>query len=202
VELPGSVPLEFECGSDLGSHLIEWPSSHVIKCLCFYHPDDPRALRAAQDRKLLELQEAALKIGREFLVEIIASKSRPLDENTTSRVVDHLYGLGLKPDWWKLEPLVSAAAWEGIDSVIDRHDPACRGIVVLGLEASEIELGAAFDATTASRYVKGFAVGRTIFNGAAEKWLKGEIGDEAAIAGMAERFSALVTLWRRRRPTG
>jgi 5-dehydro-2-deoxygluconokinase len=198
VELPGSVPLEFECGKDLGSHLIEWPSSHVIKCLCFYHPDDASALRAAQDGTLLQLQEAALEVGREFLVEIIASKSGPVDESTVARIVDHLYGLGLKPDWWKLEPLISTAAWEGIDAVIDRHDPACRGIVVLGLEASEAELSAAFDATTASRHVKGFAVGRTIFNGAAEKWLKGEIDDEAAIAGMAGRFSALVALWRQR----
>ena len=42
VEEPGSRPLDFEFGGSLGAKLIEWPLAHTIKCLCFYHPDDPR----------------------------------------------------------------------------------------------------------------------------------------------------------------
>jgi 5-dehydro-2-deoxygluconokinase len=45
--------------------------------------------------------------------------------------------------------------------------------------------------------VKGFAVGRTIFNQAARRWLKGEISDEAAIGDMAGRFQRLVDAWQR-----
>ena len=41
VEEPGSRPLDFEFGGSLGAKLIEWPIAHTIKCLCFYHPDDP-----------------------------------------------------------------------------------------------------------------------------------------------------------------
>jgi myo-inositol catabolism protein IolC len=37
---------------------------------------------------------------------------------------------------------------------------------------------------------------------AAEQWLKGEIGDEAAIEEMAQRFRSLVELWRGRRGNG
>ncbi|MBP0644629.1 DUF2090 domain-containing protein, partial [Mycobacterium tuberculosis] len=44
VELPGSRPLDFDYGGDLGSRLVEWPVGHTIKCLCFYHPDDPEDL--------------------------------------------------------------------------------------------------------------------------------------------------------------
>jgi 5-dehydro-2-deoxygluconokinase len=201
VEAPGSVPLRFECGHDLGAHLIEWPASHVAKALCFYHPDDAPELRGAQDQALLHLQEAALKLGREFLIEIIAGKSAPLAEDTVARVVDHLYGLGIKPDWWKLEPQASPTAWERIDAVIARHDPACRGVVILGLEADEAALAAAFRASAGSPAVKGFAVGRTIFSHAAEKWLRREIGDETAIADMAGRFRSFVALWRGRRQT-
>jgi 5-dehydro-2-deoxygluconokinase len=40
IELPGSIPLQFEFGQDLGSRLIDWPVDHCIKVLCFYHPDD------------------------------------------------------------------------------------------------------------------------------------------------------------------
>ncbi len=198
VEEPGSIPLSFECGHDLGAHLIEWPASHVAKALCFYHPDDKSVLRGAQDRALLHLQEAALKLGREFLIEIIAGKSAPLEETTVADVLDHLYSLGIKPDWWKLEPQISPAAWARIDAVIARHDPACRGVVILGLEAEETELRAAFQDSAGSRSVKGFAVGRTIFSHAAELWLRGEIDDEAAIEDMASRFRSLVALWRGR----
>ena len=59
----------------------------------------------------------------------------------------------------------------------------------------------AITSTRAARFgiVKGFAVGRTIFNAAAEKWLKGEIDDDAAIDDMAQRFAALTEVWRRLR---
>ncbi|HKJ61510.1 MAG TPA: 5-dehydro-2-deoxygluconokinase [Hyphomicrobiales bacterium] len=198
VEKPGSIPVEFENGDDLGSQLIEWPLSHTIKCLTFYHPDDAPELRAAQERRLIQLQDAALKVGREFLIEIIASKSGPMSDTTIATILGRLYGLGLKPDWWKLEPLGSGAAWDAVDEVIEANDPACRGIVILGQESLEDTLRASFRASSASRYVKGFAVGRTIFMDTAERWLKGEIGDETAIAEMAGRFASLVSLWRAR----
>ena len=47
VEQPGSRPLEFEGGGDLGSHLVDWPVIQTVKCLCFYHPDDPRRAQGA-----------------------------------------------------------------------------------------------------------------------------------------------------------
>ncbi len=200
VEEPGSIPLSFEHGSDLGSQLIEWPVDHVAKCLCFYHPDDPAELRAAQDQTLLQLQQAALLVGREFLVEIICSKSGPVGDDTVAGVMTHLYGLGLRPDWWKLEPQASPAAWAAIETVIKQHDPACRGIVILGLEAEEAVLAAAFAAAATCQMVKGFAVGRTIFNAAARAWLKGEMDDAAAVADMANRFERLVNLWDAGRP--
>jgi 5-dehydro-2-deoxygluconokinase len=58
-------------------------------------------------------------------------------------------------------------------------------------------LEAAFAAAASERQVKGFAVGRTIFNEAARRWLKGEITDEAAISDMASRFQRLVEAWQR-----
>ena len=45
--------------------------------------------------------------------------------------------------------------------------------------------------------MKGFAVGRTIFNDAAEKWLAGRIDDGAAVDDMAARFAALCRAWER-----
>ncbi|TIX22692.1 5-dehydro-2-deoxygluconokinase [Mesorhizobium sp.] len=195
VELPGSRPLRFEFSQDIGSQLTEWPVDHCIKCLCFYHPDDPAALKQEQQQKLRALFEAARKVGRELLVEIIAGKHGKLDDTTIPRALEELYALGIKPDWWKLEPQASAGAWAKIEAVILKHDPWCRGVVLLGLEAPQDELEAAFAATAKAPIVKGFAVGRTIFVHAAEQWLAGKMSDDEAIADMAQRFEQLTEAW-------
>ncbi len=199
VELPGSKPLRFEFSQDIGSQLVEWPLSHCIKCLCFYHPDDPKELKAEQQEKLRTLFEAARKVGRELLVEIIASKNGPLTDDTIPTALEELYALGIKPDWWKLEPQESTAAWKKIDAVIAKNDPLCRGIVLLGLEAPAEELIRSFEATLAAPSVKGFAVGRTIFSDVARAWLSGGINDEEAIADMAGRFRQLTAAWLKTR---
>ncbi|TIV93506.1 MAG: DUF2090 domain-containing protein, partial [Mesorhizobium sp.] len=195
VELPGSRPLRFEFSQDIGSQLTEWPVDHCIKCLCFYHPDDPETLKVEQQQKLRALFEAARKVGRELLVEIIAGKHGKLDDTTIPRALEELYALGIKPDWWKLEPQASAGAWAKIEQVIVRNDPWCRGVVLLGLEAPQDELVAAFAATANAPIVKGFAVGRTIFINAAEQWLAGRMSDDEAIADMASRFEQLTEAW-------
>jgi 5-dehydro-2-deoxygluconokinase len=67
--------------------------------------------------------------------------------------------------------------------------------VVLGLEAPHAELAAAFGIASKTRLVKGFAVGRTIFADAADKWLSGKMTDQAAVDAMAANFQALVSEW-------
>ncbi len=131
VEEPGSRPLEFEFGGSLGAKLIEWPVAHTIKCLCFYHPDDPPEMKARQERELLRLHDAARTLERELLIEIIASKNGPVDERTIARVIERLYEIGIKPDWWKLEGQPSRSRvgqrrardrdWR---SLMPRHDAA------------------------------------------------------------------------------
>jgi 5-dehydro-2-deoxygluconokinase len=194
LELPGSRPLKFEFTQDVGGRIVEWPVDHCLKVLCFYHPDDPAPLKAEQIEKLRTAYDAAREVGREILIEIICSKAGPVDDATMARALGELYAAGLKPDWWKLEGQ-GAAAWHRIDEVIADNDPFCRGVVLLGLDAPADDLKAAFRIAKEAKTVKGFAVGRTIFGDAARAWLKGEIGDDAAVAQMAERFAALCRAW-------
>ena len=197
IELPGSRPLQFEFSQDVGSRLIEWPVDHCIKVLCFYHPDDAPELKHQQIEKLREAYDAALKVGREILIEIIASKNGPMTDTTVATALGELYDRGLKPDWWKLEPQGSAAAWEAIDTIIGARDPLCRGIVLLGLDAPQEALVKGFAAARKSRTVRGFAVGRTIFGDAARGWFTGRVTDDAAVDEMAERFGTLVDVWEK-----
>jgi 5-dehydro-2-deoxygluconokinase len=199
VEQPGSRPLRFEFSQDIGSQLVEWPVTHCIKALCFYHPDDPEALKVEQQQKLLTLFEASRRVGRELMIEIIAGQHGSLDDRTLPRAMGELYALGIKPDWWKLEPQDSPAAWRAIEATIQANDPYCRGIVMLGLDAPSERLEVAFRATSGIPAVKGFAVGRTLFAHAAEGWLAGRMSDAAAISDMAERFEHLIAAWHRAR---
>ncbi|WP_202843990.1 bifunctional 5-dehydro-2-deoxygluconokinase/5-dehydro-2-deoxyphosphogluconate aldolase [Luteimonas saliphila] len=196
IELPGSCPLEFESSPDVATELATWPANHVVKCLAFYHPDDPQDLRERQERQLLRLADAARKTRHELLVEIIASRNGDVADDTAARAIQRLYDLGIRPDWWKLEPDDRATAWRNIEDAIVRNDPHCRGVVLLGLSAPEDELIASFEATAQAPIVKGFAVGRTIFADAAEQWLAGRIDDAAAVDDLARRFSILVDAWR------
>jgi 5-dehydro-2-deoxygluconokinase len=195
-ELPGSRPLEFEpeLGIDLGG-LREWASEHTVKALAFYHPDDDPATKAAQDLAILRLFTAARRNCLDFLLEIIPSKVGAMQDDTTARVIEHMYEIGVYPDWWKLEPMQTDTAWSLTCNAITKHDPHCRGIVVLGLDAPQDALAASFNAAAAQPLVKGFAVGRTIFGDVARAWLKGEMDDATAIKTMTQNYAQLCAIW-------
>ncbi|MBO6859969.1 5-dehydro-2-deoxygluconokinase [Roseibium sp.] len=196
VEWPGSRPLtlEPELGPDFGG-LSEWPLDHVVKCLCFAHPDDDAATWTDQEQTVLRLFSAARRNGLEFLLEVIPSKVAPVDDDTTARVIQRFYDIGVYPDWWKLEPFKDDAAWAISVEAIERNDPRTRGIVVLGLEAPEAELATSFERAARFPLVKGFAVGRTIFADAARDWLAGKADDVTAIARMKEKYARLCRIW-------
>ena len=196
VERPGSRPLAL-ITPDLGSHLVEWPLDQTVKCLCFYHPDDGAELKERQEAALLTVYDACRSTGRELVVEIIAGKHGPVADTTVAAVLERLYAFGIKPDWWKLEPQGSAAAWRAVETAIRTGDPHCRGVVLLGLDAPEDRLIAGFGLAAAHPIVKGFAIGRTIFSQAAERWLPGAISDGEAIDDMAARFRRLSEAWDR-----
>jgi len=197
VEVPGSRPIAFEGHADLAVSLREWPSHHVVKCLVFYHPGDAPEMRAAQDREIVRLFDACRATRHELLLEVIASRHGAIDTTTVADVIDHIYSLGVYPDWWKLEPASDPAAWTHVEAAIARHDPHCRGVVLLGLSEPTETLLASFGAAAPCRIVKGFAVGRTIWHDVARRWLDGEIDDAAAEAELAANFGHLVDAWQR-----
>ena len=195
-EWPGSRPLtlEPELGSDFGG-LDQWARENVVKVLCFCHPDDTAEMRAQQEATVKRLFESSRRNGLEFLLEVVASKAGPVDDQTTAVLIQQFYDAGVYPDWWKLEPLKTASAWAKAIEAIERNDRYTRGIVVLGLDAPEADLAKSFEIAAGFDLVKGFAVGRTIFGEVARLWMTGEMEDDAAVAEMAERYSRLCVIW-------
>ena len=199
VELPGSRPLAFEA-ADLSLAMRAWPTEHVAKCLVIHHPDDAAELRAVQMERLGTLQAACLGTDRELLVEVIPPRDvAAIDSHTLARALEQIYAAGVRPDWWKLPPPGSDEAWARIAACIGRHDPHCRGVLLLGLEASEADLAQSFAAAAPHAVCKGFAVGRSIFAEPAAAWFAGRIDDAGVVAAVGERYARLIGLWQRAR---
>ncbi|MCX7888448.1 MAG: 5-dehydro-2-deoxygluconokinase [Rhodobacteraceae bacterium] len=196
VEWPTSRPLtlEPEIGPDYGG-LSEWPLEHVVKVLCFCHPDDDAAMRASQEDVITRLFAACRRNRLEFLLEIIPSKVGPVDDGTVATLIQRFYDIGIFPDWWKLEPMQSDAAWAATCAAVERNDPHTRGIVVLGLGQGEAELESSFRLAARHPLVKGFAVGRTIHADCGADWMQGRIGDAEAVARMAANYRRLCGVW-------
>src|SRR5689334_5561558 len=120
----------------------------------------------------------------------------PSKVTTVATAIRRLYAIGVRPDWWKLEPAADREAWSHIEAAIMAGDPLCRGVVLLGLSAPEAELVSSFEAAAPFNIVKGFAVGRTIFFDTAREWLANRITDEQAVAELASKLTRLVNAWR------
>ncbi len=194
VEQPGSRPLRFEGSDEIGARLVEWPASHTIKCLVFYHPDDDPALKAEQIRKLGGLHDAARRLNRELLVEIIAGRHGPMAEDTVARAIEELYAAGhqarlVEARAAKIQGGMAqhCAGDRGRRQMVPRH--RCSWASKRRPRSSKpiLRLRRRF------ALVKGFAIGRTIFNHAAQEWLKGGIKDEEAIKEMAQGFGQLAS---------
>jgi 5-dehydro-2-deoxygluconokinase len=198
VELPGSRPLEFEAGDNVGLEIRNWPQEQVVKCLVYYHPDDEPELRLGQEDKMLALYEACRTTNHELLLELIPPSETVVAGDTLARSIDNLYDRGIFPDWWKLPPQATTEAWERITGVIKEHDPHCRGVLLLGLGASENELQHGFELAAGQPLCKGFAVGRSVFQSVAEQWFDDTINDGEVIRQVGENYLRLVQLWAQR----
>ncbi|MBX3605963.1 MAG: 5-dehydro-2-deoxygluconokinase [Piscinibacter sp.] len=195
VERPGSRPLAFEDGDNVGLALRTWPREQVVKCLLAHHPDDAPALAAEQIARVVSLARACHETGHVLLLELIPPRDRPQASDTLARGMAQIYAAGVRPDWWKLPP-PDAAGWGAIGKVVAQHDPHCLGVLLLGMEASEEQLWQGFVAAAGEPLCRGFAVGRTLFADAAAAWFAGQLNDDGVVAEVATRYQRLIGLWR------
>lgn len=196
VEAPGVFPLDLQHGPDPAPVLRAWPEEHVVKCLMFWHPDDPPAEREAQEAILARATRAAHATGHEMLIEVIASRGRPSWPDAVPAAMTRLYDIGLEPDWWKLPPPGTARDWDRLEKLIEARDPLCRGVLLLGLDAPEAEIAAGFALARGRKWAKGFAVGRTAFAKPAQAWLENKLDDAGLVRDVEGAYRRLIAAWR------
>ena len=200
IEAAGTEELTFEGEPSFELHLRTWPQSQVVKCLVRRHPALDPERRARQDARLMRLQTACLELDRELLLEIIPEPPEApgtTDPEVLPGLLEELYAAGLSPDWWKLPP-APRSTWQAVAALVERRDPHCCGLLLLGFGVGEEALGRAMDETAGIEACKGFAVGRTIFEEAAARWLSGAIDDATLVDEVAARFSRVIARWRDR----
>ena len=201
VELPGSCPLEFEGGGLIGSKLQSWPLKHVVKCLLFYHPNDPIELKLTQEQRLKELYSACVQSGHQLLLEVIPPAEYGEDDTNISQTLKRFYHLGIKPDWWKL-PALQDKSWKLVSDIILEHDPHCQGVLLLGLSASMEAVKESFVYASKYEICKGFTVGRTIFYESAKEWMQNKISDQELVDSVASNYIELIKSWKKYREEG
>lgn len=196
VEIPASRPVEFDPSNNMGLPLLKWPKSHVVKCLVFYHPEDDIEMRLQQEERVQQLYADCKALGRELLLEIIASNSNhAVSDSTVPNALRRFYNLGVFPAWWKLESQTDAG-WTEISAVIDQNDPLCHGVLMLGLDAPEAELKESFRIAGKYPVCKGFAVGRSIFGESARQWFNDECDDATVIRQVADNYRTMIAYWQ------
>ncbi len=191
IEAPGPE-LAFLGEPNLELELRRWSTHHVVKCLV-RDPivDDGR--RARQDARIVRLARACEGLGRALMLEVLPLDANgALVEGAAPAAMERLYALGVRPELWKLSPPEDEAWWRAVEATIERHDPHCQGVMMLGYDRPPDALGRAMAIGRRSPRCRGFAVGRTIFFAASKQWLAGEIDDRALVREVEARFVDLV----------
>ena len=198
IEAAGRFPLALDAQGDITEHLANWPLTQTVKILCPYRLDDEPEIRAGHERIIQSLDRACRHTGHEWLLEIITARNPNEPEfDSVATIMRRFYELGIRPDWWKLEPGMNEAYWNAAGQVIDEHDPWCQGIIVLGLDGSIESISESFKVAAGQPRVKGFAVGRTLFAQPARDWLAETIDDATAVAAMRANYRSMIEAWDR-----
>ena len=197
IEKTGARPLEFEGLADVGATLASWPENHVAKCLLKVK-EGPQAAESTESKlQLCRLFCATRETGHDLLIELITEGKNK--DNLLIEWMEECYALGIYPDYWKLQAPQSNAAWPRIDALIKKHDPYCRGILLLGANSPIENLKRQFADIPSNIKMLGFAIGRSIFLDPAENWFSGKCDDESVVIAIAQAFLQLIMDWNTQR---
>ena len=202
IEASGVFPLELEAEAEIIEHISDWPLNQTVKVLCPYRLSDDDETRKNHENLIIQLDRACRHTGHEWLLEIITARqgSEPLFDSVAD-IMSRFYEIGVKPDWWKLEPGKDDSYWEKISTVIDNNDPYCHGIILLGLDGTVESISESIQTASQHEWVKGFAIGRTLFGESARSWFAEKIDDATAVTEMRGRYRQMLNAWSNARPS-
>jgi len=209
-ERSGRPEFDFEYGEAFADH-VEAFDPTFCKVLVRYNPEGDAEMNALQAERLARLSGWLRDHRRRFLFELLVPPTQEqLDRAGGDRgrvdreqrpglmlaAISELRSRGVEPDVWKIEGLddpedcnrIAEATREG-----GRDRVAC---VVLGRGADEEAVARWLRAGAGVPGYLGFAIGRTIWWEATDRYLKGSTDRHAAAAVIADRYGRFVDVYR------
>ncbi len=190
VHRAGSRPLQFSSDS-LALQLTERPLDRMVYCRCEYHGEEPETLRELQERRLRRLAAVCRAQRRAWMLEIAGGAANPVPADALEALLSRLHALDICPDWWTLE--LQSYAQDRQARLVAQLESRCHG-VLLSLR-TDAASSATLSAAARLPVVRGFIAGGSISADTAEAYLTGRLSEEGAVAGLAQRFAALVEAW-------
>jgi 5-dehydro-2-deoxygluconokinase len=192
-----------------GAFPLEWTAPFAdalpgdfVKVLVRHRSDVDPAIVATQRRQLLELQAWCAKTETPLVLEVLVAPAKGEEAGfdvkgrppLLAAYIRGAYAEGLLPAYWKIEGMPDRASLARIDEAIrEREGP--RQLILgkgAGMDAVRQWFASAAGAATAA----GFAIGRTVYFGAAADWVNGKASRDAAIARIAANYVAVIDLWQ------
>jgi myo-inositol catabolism protein IolC len=215
VEQSGQREFRLQYGDAFAQH-IEAFDPDFCKVLVRYNPDDERALNCRQADTLARLSDWLHTHNRKFLFELLVPPTPEQLERCGCRerfdhelraelVVETLRELqasGVEPDIWKVEGLDAPSDCARV--VAQAQDGAGRAGVVCIVLGRGASIDRVFEWLTTAAPVPGydgFAIGRTLWLEALERFVAGEATREQARDAIAERYLRALSVYRGMSPT-
>jgi myo-inositol catabolism protein IolC len=209
VEKSGQREFELQYGDDFGRHVDAFDPD-FCKVLVRYNVEDDRALNQRQTEKLARLSEWLHAEDRRFLFELLVPPTREQLERCRGQerydrelraglVVEALRELqagGVEADIWKIEGLESAADCERVVAQArtgaGREDVVC---IILGRGANLQRVLGWVTTAAPVRGFDGFAIGRTLWLDALEKYVADPRTREKGRDLIADRYLRAISAY-------
>ena len=190
VEAAGTAEFEFQHGDDFGAYLGRWQPDYA-KVLVRYDVRGDAELNARQRGRLKILSDWLRANDGKFMLEVVVPGDGDRLELMLA-AIDEMQQAGIAPAIWKIDGLASLAGCRDVVELTGAEPDGEVGVVVLGRNAPADEVVSWLRAAAATPGYVGFAVGRTIWGEALERFIAGSLSGEAASAQIAENYRGLV----------
>lgn len=201
-EKSGVESFTLEYGENFAAH-IEKFKPDFTKVLIRYNPKDSEELRQIQKEKLKMINDYSHNNNYKFLLEVLVPPTREqlaeaedseeeydkkLRANLTADVIHEMHDFGIEPDVWKLEGFSEKENYQKVILAIQSGERKKVGLVVLGRGAGEHKVEEWLHVGSQVPGIIGFAVGRTVFWNAWEKFYRKEIAKEEVVRIVSDNF--------------
>ncbi|MBI3984521.1 MAG: DUF2090 domain-containing protein [Candidatus Levybacteria bacterium] len=200
-EKSGESEFKFQYPDSFEDHILSMRPTFA-KALVRYNPKDPQNIKDSQKKNLKLLSDFSHQENFKFLLEVlIVPNTKQLSEfadreefdrnlrpNLAVEVIDELQSFGVEPDVWKLEGFEEIKDYKLVLEEIKKDNRERVGLVILGRGAAEEKVEEWLKIGSGIKGVIGFAVGRTVFWQAIEKFHKGEVGKAEVIDTVSSNF--------------